>query len=75
MLPECGTRHKRPHCHARYGQHSASFALDGTVLAGELPPRQAALVRKWIRMRQEELQACWALLDEGETPPKIEPLR
>jgi hypothetical protein len=32
-----GAHHARPHFHARYDGHAASVALDGQIIAGELP--------------------------------------
>jgi hypothetical protein len=41
--------HPVAHFHAEYGEHAASFAVDGRLLAGSLPPRALRLVREWPR--------------------------
>jgi len=38
--------HPVAHFHAEYGEYLASFAIDGTLLAGSLPPRALRLVRE-----------------------------
>jgi hypothetical protein len=35
----------RPHFHARYGSHKASFSFDGEIIVGSLPTRAHRLVR------------------------------
>ena len=47
--------HPLAHFHAEYGEHAASIALDGTVLAGSLPPRALRLVREWAQLHEDEL--------------------
>ncbi|MFI4989340.1 MAG: DUF4160 domain-containing protein [Solirubrobacterales bacterium] len=44
---------------SEYDGRSASVAIDGTVLAGYLPPRAVRLVRRWAHLHQEELLANW----------------
>lgn len=49
--------HQPPHFHARYGQAKALFRIsDGEILAGELPPTAARMVRQWALGRAVELQ-------------------
>jgi Domain of unknown function (DUF4160) len=38
--------HQVPHFHAEYGGQVASIALDGSIIAGALPPRARRLVRE-----------------------------
>ena len=54
-------RHHLPHIHAEYGGQTASFAIQngGRVLGGSLPPVQAALVRDWVRERENKLMEIW----------------
>jgi len=40
-------KHKTPHMHAYYGEYEAVFVLDGEIIAGDFPKRQAALVKAW----------------------------
>jgi hypothetical protein len=58
--------HQTPHFHAAYSGHSASLALDGTILAGSLPPRALTLVRRWASLHQTELVANWRRAREQE---------
>jgi len=39
--------HNPPHFHVRYTGHKARVALDGTILAGDLPRGAARLVMEW----------------------------
>jgi hypothetical protein len=49
-----------PHVHAIYGGTKALVRIsDGKVIRGMLPKRQAALVRKWVLLRQAELMENW----------------
>lgn len=67
--------HGPPHVHAVYGGDRASIAIaTGTVIAGDLGPRQAALVREWVTLHGAELEAAWAAASAGEAPGTIEPL-
>ncbi len=43
--------------------------------SGELPFKKLTLVRAWIVLHREELEADWALLGEGREAFRIEPLR
>ncbi len=51
--------HPIPHFHAEQGGDRASFAIDGTVLAGELPARALRFVQEWAELHREELLANW----------------
>ena len=52
--------HPPPHFHARYGQAKALVRLsDGEIIAGELPPTAARMVRQWALARSAELQDNW----------------
>lgn len=68
-------KHKAPHFHAYYGEYEATFTLDGDILAGEFPRKQAALVKAWALVREEDLKANWTLAQSGESTFRIEPLR
>ncbi len=66
----------RPHFHAFYGEHRASFDVtDLTRLTGKLPPRAERLVRKWARARKADQLANWTRARmEGALKP-IDPLK
>lgn len=76
MFMEVGAPHHRPHFHAAYQEDKAVFALDPIeCIAGHLPQTQQRLVEAWAEIHLEELLADWALLQSGQPPVKIEPLR
>lgn len=76
MFAEAGGSHHRPHFHAYYQDAVAVFAIEPVdLIAGELPVKQRRLVEAWAELHQDELNADWALLQEGRRPLPIEPLR
>lgn len=66
--------HNPPHFHVEYGDHEAMVALDGTVLEGGLPTKQARMVRRWALARQAELAVAWGQAVAQQQPCKIDPL-
>lgn len=68
-------RFGRPHIHARYRGHEASFTFDGNLLKGDLPRKQRKLVEAWVLLHAEELEADWELAFSLEHPFRIDPLR
>jgi hypothetical protein len=75
MYAEAGGSHHRPHLHAYYQDDVAIFAIDTIdLLAGSLPRPQQRLVEAWAELHQEELQANWRRLQQGQMPSRIEPL-
>ena len=76
MFVEAGGTHHRPHFHAYYQDEAAVFALDTVeCLGGNLPKSQQRLVEAWAEIHRDELQRDWELLQSGQLPVKIEPLR
>ena len=76
MFVEVGGQHHRPHFHAYYQEQAAVFAIDTIeCLGGELPTPQRRLVEAWVEIHREELQKDWDLLQSGQPPVKIDPLR
>ncbi len=70
------SRHHKPHVHVRYQGQKASVAIeDGSVLAGEIPPRQLRMVQVWVDIHREELLADWELAVAGDEPFRIAPLQ
>lgn len=69
------SEHNPPHFHAYYGDSTATFSLDGSVLMGSLPRKQTTLVLAWIAIHEEELLADWEIAAGGELPFRIDPLR
>ncbi len=76
MYAEPGSPHHRPHFHAYYQDAVGIFGIDSIeLIGGALPRRQQRLVEAWAELHQEELLANWALLQAGQPPRRIEPLR
>ncbi len=76
MFVEAGQPHHRPHFHAYYQNQSAVLAIDSVeCLGGGLPKPQLRLVEAWVEIRRVELLRDWELLQTGQLPVKIEPLR
>jgi hypothetical protein len=76
MFVEAGGGHHRPHFHAYYQERVAVIAVDTVeCIEGELPRRQQRLAEAWAELHQEELLTDWQLLQSGQPPLKIEPLR
>lgn len=75
MFVETGVQHHRAHFHAYYQEYSAVFAIDTIeCLEGSLPKAQQRLVEAWAEIHRAE-QHDWDLLQSGQPPVKIEPLR
>ncbi|MDO4618463.1 MAG: DUF4160 domain-containing protein [Clostridia bacterium] len=68
-------QHNRPHFHAFYGEYEAVFGLDGEVIAGEFPKKQATFVKAWTLLHEDELNANWKLAMNGEETFRIDPLK
>ena len=66
--------HPVAHFHAEYGEHLASIAIDGTLLAGSLPPRALRLVREWAALHEDELRANWERVRAQQPLVPIDPL-
>jgi hypothetical protein len=65
-----------PHFHAYCQEHAAVFAIDTIqCLGGGLPKPQERLVEAWVEIHRAELEHDWALLQSGQPPVKIDPLR
>ena len=76
MFMEVGGQHHVPHFHAYYQDEVAIFSIDPVeMIAGSLPTRHRRLVEAWAELREAELRADWARLQEGRRPVPIEPLR
>ncbi|MDE6023966.1 MAG: DUF4160 domain-containing protein [Lachnospiraceae bacterium] len=75
MQSERGGKHNKPHIHALYGNDEIVVGIDGEVLEGNFPNKQLKLLLAWIAIHEDELNANWKLLCNGEGYFKIEPLR
>lgn len=75
MYRELGGKHNTPHIHVIYSGDEAIFDFDGNMIEGYIPRKQQQLTIAWTLIHQEELEANWQLLQNGEEFFKIEPLR
>ena len=76
MFAEPGSPHHAAHFHAYYQDAAGIFTIDPVeLIAGMLPRRQSRLVEAWAELHQQELEADWQLLQGGQPPSPIEPLR
>lgn len=76
MFAEAGGPHHVPHFHAYYQGEAAVFGIEPVaLLSGALGNRQRRLVEAWAELHQVELAADWELLQRGQPPLPIEPLR
>jgi len=66
--------HQPPHLHARYQDSKALYKFDGDLLSGKLPMKQDKLVKAWIELHKDELEANWILAENNEQLFKISPL-
>lgn len=75
MYFEKDGKHSEPHFHAKYGEYKAEVDFNGQIIAGKLPVKQAAYVKAWAYIHQEELRVNWELAVQNEKPFRIEPLK
>jgi len=68
-------KHRQPHFHVRFGGEEAVFALDGTLLEGDIGARAQRLIVEWCSERSDELQAAWERAAAGSEIPWVAPLR
>ena len=64
--------HNKPHVHVFYGEFRASVAIDGEILAGELPFKQLQAVRNWLKKNEEKAYAAWNLAVQNKHFDKID---
>jgi hypothetical protein len=76
MYWEANAPHHNPHFHTYYQNDVAVFSIDPIeLIAGSLPRRQQRLVEAWAELHQQELLNDWELLQAGQMPQPIDPLR
>jgi Domain of unknown function (DUF4160) len=76
MYVEAGEAHHRPHFHAYYQEHVGIYGIELIErIAGSLPTRQERLVLAWAELHREELSRNWQVLQQGQPPGKIDPLK
>ena len=67
-------QHHTPHFHVKYAGASASFDLDGNIIAGSFPPKQTKYVVAWAEIHRDELVALWDIMQTDEEYFKIKGL-
>ena len=67
--------HNPPHFHATYQGYNAVFNLEGELIEGDIPRKQANLISAWVEFHRDELIANWELAISEQPLYKIEPLR
>lgn len=75
MQSEKGGKHNKPHIHGLYGDHEIVVGISGEILEGSFPSKQLKLLLAWMAIHEEELEANWRLLSNGDGYFKIDPLR
>ena len=75
MYMEVGGKHNMPHIHAEYAGKKIVMSLDGEILQGDFPSKQLQLLKAWMIIHHEDLQANWELLSSGEPIFRIDPLK
>ena len=54
------SEHNPPHIHAVYGEYVAEFSIrTGHILEGNLPFKETAMVKIWIKTHKAELLEIW----------------
>jgi len=67
--------HRPAHFHVRYGQQSATIAIETlSVLQGRLSPKALGLVMEWAALHQAELEEDWRLAEQHAPLKPIAPL-
>jgi len=67
--------HPPSHIHAQYGGFAAVLAIgDGAVIRGSIPDRELRLVREWLELHREEVEANWRLASRPAPLNAIDPL-
>ena len=52
--------HNVPHCHAHYSGNNISVSLvDFSILAGNIPPKQAKIASDWVKGNIDILKKYW----------------
>ena len=67
--------HPPPHFHAEHQGEKAVFDFRGNILHGDIRSRTAVrLIREWVDLHQEELEANWTEMEAGRGFSRIDPL-
>lgn len=62
--------HEPSHIHALYGEYIGEFnILTMEMMRGDLPKKAQELVKEWLALHQNELQAMWDHQQIEKLPP------
>lgn len=62
--------HEPSHIHALYGEYLGEFNIRTMeMIQGDLPNKAQELVREWLALHQEALQAMWDAQKIDKLPP------
>ena len=62
--------HEPSHIHALYGEYIGEFNIKTLeMMEGDLPPKAQALVREWLSIYSDQLQAMWDSQIVEKLPP------
>jgi len=75
MYSEPSSPHHLPHLHAEYQDYNAIYDFQGNLLDGNMAPNKEKLIKAWIEIHKEDLNAVWKLLQSGQRYFKINPLQ
>lgn len=74
MYKEKNTKHNLPHIHAEYNGEYVTIDFKGNVLEGKIPNKKMQLLKAWIVIHEDELNANWNMLLNDSCFMKIKPL-
>lgn len=67
IYKELGGHHNKPHIHIKYNEYEASMEFNGSIINGNLPPKQLKLVQAWLEIHHDDILASWyAYNNDGE---------
>ncbi len=66
--------HAPPHFHAIYGGQEITVEIRTRIVQGRFPPRSLRAVLEWAELHESALMRNWELLQNQQSPEKIEPL-
>ncbi len=69
------SEHQPPHFHAIYDDYEIEVNLLIGMITGEFPAKQLKKVIEWSNVNRNELLENWELVQSGQNPKQIEPLK
>lgn len=68
--------HGHPHVHVKSAEDVVVLRIDdGDRIIGDLPSADLEMARRWLDLHREEVMRAWDMLQRGESPERIAPLR